>query len=226
MPADPPTAEAIRRMAETVLQRDEYQLDAGTEVPSLGDSLLMSALRWLASVFVALAESLAFLPGSLRYPAAALLVVLAGWLIYRIVRGLSRRVQATGPETELRDRSIRAADPEEFEALADQDRQHGRFVEAVRWLLRAALLRLERTEKRKPRPGTTNRELLRRYRSTPLAVPLQTLVDSVDLHWYGDRPADAAEFERCHASYRALSAALAERTADAAATATQSAGRG
>jgi hypothetical protein len=213
MPADPPTAETIRRMAETVLQRDVYQLDSGTEVPSLGDSLIVSALRWLASLFIALAESLAFLPGFLRYPAAALLVCVVGWLIYRMVRGLSRRVQVSGPESELRDRSKRAADPEEFEALAASDRQNGRFVEAVRWLLRAALLRLERIEKRKPRPGTTNRELLRRYRSTPMAAPLQTLVDSVDLHWYGDRPADEAEFVRCRASYQELGLALAERTA-------------
>lgn len=217
MPADPPTADAIRRMAENVLQRDEYQLDSGAEVSSLSDSLIMRALQWLLSWFVALAESLAFLPGFLRYPFAALLVGVAGWLIYRIVRGLSRRVQVAGPEADLRDRTRRAADPEEFELLADTDRQHGRFVEAVRWLLRAALLRLERTEKRKPRPGTTNRELLRRYRSTPMAAPLQTLVDSVDLHWYGNRPADEAEFERCRASYQVLSLVLADRTAAAGA---------
>jgi hypothetical protein len=212
MPADPPTAEAIRHMADTVLQRDEYQLDSGAEMSSLADSLIVRALRWLLSLFVDLADSLAFLPGFLRYPAAALLVCVVAWLIYRIVRGLSRRVQVTGPESELRDRIKRTADPEEFEQLAAAARQKGRFVEAIRWLLRAALLRLERTEKRKPRPGTTNRELLRRYRSTPVVNPLRTLVDSVDLHWYGDRPADEAEFERCRTSYQELNVALGEGT--------------
>jgi hypothetical protein len=175
-------------------------------------------------LFVDLAESIAFLPGFLRYPAAALLIVAVGWLIYRIVRGLSRRVQlGRSDDAPLRDRSLRVADPEEFEALAAEARQAGRLVEAARWLLRAALLRLERSEKRKPRPGATNRELLRRYRATPVAAPLQTLVDTVDLHWYGDRPANEADFDRCHASYQALHHALTER-AGSAATEAHSAG--
>lgn len=212
----PPDAETIRRVAQDVLLRGDYRLESGSDSSAVAESLLVKALQWLLSLFQALANSLAFL-GMLRYPAAALLVLVAAWLIYRIVRSFSRRVQGgQGSAQPPRDRSARVSNPEEFEALAATARGEGLFVEAVRWLLRAALLRLERTEKRKPRPGATNRELLRRYRSTPLGEPLQTLVDTVDVHWYGDRPAEEADFDRCQASYQQLNRALAERTVNPA----------
>lgn len=214
MPPASPGAAEIRRRVHDVLQRTDYQLDT-SDSADLGDSFFVRALRWLSDGFTALAESLAFLPWFLRYPAALLIVVLVAWLVYRIVRALSRRVQdlVSEPGDSLRGRSVTIDDPVEYEALAAAARRDDRFVEAARWLLRAALLRLEHAEKRRPRPGATNRELLRRYRGTPLASPLQTMVDIVDVYWYGDRPAGLADFDRCQASYRQLHQALTERSA-------------
>lgn len=225
MPLQTPDAETIRRTAQAVLENGDYRLESGSESSTVADSLLIKALQWLLSLFQALADALSFL-GVLRYPAAAVLVLVAAWLIYRIVRSFSRRVQGdqTGPELP-RTRAVRVSDPEEFEALATAARGEGRFVEAVRWLLHAALARLERAEKRKPRPGATNREVLRRYRATPLGEPLQMLVDTVDVHWYGDRPADEADFERCHDSYQQFHAALSDRTASMTAPTTVPASR-
>jgi hypothetical protein len=205
MPRNVPSADDIRRTAGEILQRPDYQLESDPTSQSLADSLLIRALRWLLEGFISLAESLSILPGVLRYPAAALLCAVLVFLIYRIVRTLARTTRL--PETAdaaPRTRSARTVPPEELEGLAAAAHRDGRITEAVRWLLRAALLRLELAEKRKPRPGTTNRELLRRYRATPLQPPLETLVDTIDLHWYGDRPADPEDFERCSASYEQL----------------------
>ena len=215
MPIDVPSADDIRRTAGEVLNRPDYQLDSDSAAQSSVDSLLVQVLRWLLDAFTGLAESLSILPGALRYPVAALLCILLGFLIYRMIRALVGTARISDKvDDSIRTRSGRAAPPEELEALAEAAHRDGRIVEGVRWLLRASLARLELAEKRKPRPGTTNRELLRRYRSTPLLSPLKTLVDTIDVHWYGDRPAAPQDFERCSASYDQLRRIVSARPAE------------
>lgn len=209
-----PADDDIRRTAAEVLQRADYEL-AGDGLSAAGDSLLIRVLRWLLDGFAGLADTLSFL-GVFRYPVAALLCVTLVVLIYRLIRTLAGTARRPGqPVDERRERGSRASQPEELEALADAAHRDGQLVEGIRWLLRASMLRIEQAEKRRPRPGTTNRELVRRYRATPLQAPLQTLVDTIDLHWYGDRPAAADDYERCASSYRALRQAVLERTAAA-----------
>ena len=223
MPRHVPSADEIRRTAAEILQRPEYQLDSDSAEQSAVDSLLIRALRWLLDAFIGLAESLSILPGVLRYPVAALLCIALAFLIYRLVRALVGTARLSGRDDDaVRTRSARTVPPEELEELAAAAQRNGRSVEAVRWLLRASMLRLELAEKRKPRPGTTNRELLRRYRSTPLQAPLKTLVDTIDLHWYGDRPAEPDDFERCNDSYKQLRQVVAAGAGDDNSTSAES----
>lgn len=215
MPIAEPAHDEIRRKAIEVLQRAEYQRALSDAESGGGDNLLLKAVRWLLDGIAALADALSFL-GFLKYPVAILLCLALVGLIYRMVRALAGTARLpVRMERERRECGVRAAEPEEYEALAASARRDDRFVEAVRWLLWAALLRIEQAEKRKPRPGATNRELVRRYRSTPLQAPLQTLVETIDVHWYGDRPASADDFERCRTSYEELREVLTSRMAAA-----------
>jgi len=76
-------------------------------------------------------------------------------------------------------------------------------------LLQASVLRLEQAEQRINRPGTTNRELLRRYRSSAVVRPLSTLVDTVDQSWFGDRPCTRLDYLDCLSAHDEIASASA-----------------
>lgn len=194
--ADLPGPEEIRRKAAEVLARPEY-LSATPEEESATQQLLLRILRALHDGFVWLADSLAFLSPSVRYPVALVLVVVLFVLFVRFIYMLRRATQLPSQGARVRERQGRRESADELETLARQEYERGRVIEAVRLLLRAGLLRLEQAEKRRYRPGTTNRELLRRYRASPLFEPLKTLVDMIDLKWYGDQPAVSDDYRAC-----------------------------
>ena len=79
--------------------------------------------------------------------------------------------------------------------------EHADYIGAIRLLFRSALRRLELAERRKFRPGFTNRELLRRYRSSPLADSLARLVETIELKWYGNTPCEQADYVACRGAH-------------------------
>ncbi len=206
LPLQLPSAEQIRRKAQEVLARPEYQTDSASG--DGGRSLMLRILGWLGDAFRWLADSLSFLPDRWRYPAAIGLVILLALLIFRMIIGLRRATQLPSRVRGERKRQPRIQSPEELEKLALAERERGRWVEAIRLLFRACLLRLEKFEKRPLRPGATNRELLRRYRRSSVYEPLRTMVDTIDQKWYGDYPAAEADFEDCQTAHQQLRSLL------------------
>ena len=57
--------------------------------------------------------------------------------------------------------------------------------------------------------SATNREYLQLLgEDLPVRGQLAVFVDTLDEHWYGQRPADRSQFERCEALYDRLLAAV------------------
>ncbi|GAG90675.1 unnamed protein product, partial [marine sediment metagenome] len=102
------------------------------------------------------------------------------------------RRQGFRPEDESR-----SVDPTALERDATTAATDGHFVDAIRLLLRAALLRLTRADERGFSHGLTNREHLRRYRGTALFEPMSLLVDTADAKWYGTEVCRPSDYERC-----------------------------
>ena len=89
-----PDPETIRRTAEQVLRRPDYQLDPQPDSGATLLEWLLRFLRWILTPFQWLLDALAGLPGWLRWPIvlglAALLILLVFHIGYTIVRRRAR----------------------------------------------------------------------------------------------------------------------------------------
>jgi hypothetical protein len=195
-----PPADDIRKAVQEIVARPYYEID--TDVPSMDGSLMMELIRWIIAPFKWLFDSMEGLPESLRWVIVIFCVVLCIALIAHMV--YSFVVAIRGPIVR-RDRVYMSAgreiDPAELEEQAELAGAAGDYIGAVRLLFRAALRRIEMAEKKKLRPGFTNRELLRRYRASPLANSLQRFVDVIELKWYGDLPCERADYLACQTEH-------------------------
>lgn len=203
-----PDAETIRQAAQEVVQRPHYRLDeTATDTLWLWE-LAFRVVRVVVRFFEWFFELTDGLPMPLRWIIVVgltlILILLIAHITYTFgvaLRGGRRAVRL--PTAEDR----RLTDPEQLEKQAHQAGASGDYLLAMRLLFRAALLRMERAEKRRFRPGLTNREHLLRYRDTPLFDPLHRIVVLLERKWYGDEPCgpeDYSQFESAHRQIRGM----------------------
>jgi hypothetical protein len=191
-----PPSESIRETAQQVVSRPYFILDSARQ--SDGVPLFLVILRWILTPFFWLFDQLHGLPEVLRWLIVVLCVVLCVALIahilYTLIKAIGGPVIRGRPQYNL---SSREVDPSELEKQAELVLAKGDYIAAVRLLFRAALRRLEIFEKKKFHPGITNRELVRRYRTTPLADSLVRFVNTIELKWYGQTPCEQADYVTC-----------------------------
>jgi hypothetical protein len=191
----PPPA-AIHEAARDVLARPYFDLNSAG--PRDQTPLLLEIIRWILTPFRWLFDMLDGLPVVVIWLIVIACIVLAALLIGHIIFSLVRAIQ--GPLLQRKsplNAATKEYDPKEFEKQADLAVAREDYIAAIRWLFRATLRRLELFEKKKFRPGTTNRELLWRYRASPLAESLLSFVDTIDVKWYGQMPCGQAEYISC-----------------------------
>ena len=208
--AAPLVPEAVRKKAQEIVARPEYQLDQGLDDES--EALWLTVLSWILKPFIWLFESLDGLPMAFRLMVVILLSVLLVVLIVHMFWSLAAAMRGTKPDVlagmQQRQREL---DPRELERYAETAAAEGHYLEAIRHLFRAALIRIEQSEKQKFRVGITNREVLRRYRKTPLLPPLSELVDLVDRKWYGKEDCDNSDYELCQSRHATVCDVLQRR---------------
>jgi hypothetical protein len=197
-----PDPDTIRRTAEQVLRRPDYQLNPQPDSGATLLGWLYRVLRWILTPFQWLLDALQGLPAWLRWPIViglvALLILLVLHIGYTIVRAVSgsgtrRGLPAATPST-LRDPTV-------LERQATEAVSRGDFLTAIRLLFVACLLRLELAEKRRNRAGTTNREHLRRHQDSPAFEPLKVFVEIIETRWYGRGVCGLEDYEACRAAH-------------------------
>lgn len=105
--------------------------------------------------------------------------------------------------------------PETWEKRANEALESGDYLDAVRSILTATLLRLEQARMGKLRRGATNREYLRRYRTSPVFLPLREIVEITDSRWYGGVDCTRADVEACLEAHQQVRASLVSGDAHA-----------
>jgi hypothetical protein len=195
-----PPPDAIRQTAAEVVSREYY--DLGEKALSDSPPWWWAIVRWLLKPFEWLFASMEGWPDFLRWTIVILcfilLIALLAHIVYSFavaIRGpVSRRRGAyTSTQAEI--------DPAALEQEAERAGKGGDYIGAIRLLFRATLRRIEVAEKKKLRPGFTNRELLRRYRSTPLFGSLERFVETIDQKWYGGGTCLEEDFVTCRGEH-------------------------
>lgn len=202
--------DVVRRKAQEIVSRPEYQVDQGFSDES--QALWMTLLSWFLKPFLWLFEALNGLPTPLRLlvvlllcAALIVLIVHMVWSFANAVRG-SRIDRLTAGKT--REQQV---DPAQLERAAESAAVEGRYLEAVRHLFKAALVRIEQSDTRKMRVGITNRELLRRYQKTPLLTPLSGMVECIDRKWYGAEVCELSDYQSCRVQLSSICDVLQRR---------------
>ncbi len=204
--------ETLREKAAEIVAGPDYRLDSGQSDSTWLFALMMEILDWILVPFRWLFALTEGLPDFLRWMIvlglAAIVVLLIGHIIYTIVSSVRGPKRVGRPGLDERRRSI---DPAELERLAGEAARRADYITAIRFLFRASVVRLELFEKKSNRPGTTNRELLRRYRSRPeLADSLRQLVETIDRKWFGDEVCSDADYAACQSAHSDVCRTLGE----------------
>jgi hypothetical protein len=196
-----PAPETIRDTAQEVVSRPYYRLESSSS--SNSTPWILELLRWILKPFVWLFENTEGLPEFLRWVIviafAILCIALLAHILYTLIKAIGN--PSLGGKHALTSASGREIDPKEFERQAADASAGGDYIGAVRLLFRAALRRLELFEQKKFRPGITNRELVNRYRKTPLAESMQQFVSTIEMKWYGQMPCIEADYVTCRTEH-------------------------
>ncbi len=194
-----PDPDTIRETAHKVLSNLEYTIGPAEDSPPIDLWEWLRPLRewwpeWLDFSGAGQGSTPDGGPGVwFEALSIALLVLLVIAVIVAAVRALRTRERTRRRRTPPNVPGT--SSPEHWEALAHTAADTGDLADAVRLLLKAAILRIEQFHQRIHRPGTTNREILHRYQRAAIAESLKALVDTVDRTWYGDHTCTHQEFD-------------------------------
>jgi len=208
--APPPQADAVRRVAREVLDRDYFQLTAQRPAGRSLLELMIDFIEWLSAPLRFLFEWLYAISPLFGWLFIVLLALVAAALVAHIAYLFMRAVETRVVER-AGARRPPPTDPAQYERMAEEAFGRADWITAARHLFRAALLRLARAEDRPVRAGVTNRELLRAYRDTLLFDPLGVFVEVIERKWYGRGVCCEADLVACKAAYATLRRAVEER---------------
>lgn len=193
-----PDEGAIRHRLEAVLDRSEFH-------PERQNAFLARLLQYFGD-FIGLLKGLqATAPALFWLIIISLLVLLilllahASWTVARVL-GLSDR-----PAREEDFKKQRGRLSATYRQEAACRAEHGDYTEAIRFLFLSLVYRFDEAGRVSFQKAYTNREYLTLFQDRPAVQrDLRVFVDTLDDHWYGQRPTDRPRYENCLALYESL----------------------
>jgi len=207
-----PEPNVIRRIAEEVIQRPEFRVEPVGDNSDTMRDLILRMSWWILKPILWLFELTTGLAEWLRWPVTigliVVLVLLVGHIVYTVWTALRGPKHVSSFASESKRRRL---DPATLERQANEALARHDYTTAIRLLFRAVLLWLEEYENRKFRAGTTNREYLRRYRSSPIFQPMKSFVETIDVKWYGLGTCSIEDYETCRLAHTQIRQMTRER---------------
>jgi hypothetical protein len=200
-----PSPDTIHRQVEDILSRPEF---GGDKEPQ--EDWFRAMVRWIGRRAAELLDWL----GGLQSTAPVLfwllvsIVILVLVLLMAYVGRKARRILYVGarPRGEDSEREKRARLSLVYREEARKWAARGDFTEAIRYLFLSLVYRFDEAGRVNFQRAYTNREYLTLFAQRPrVSTELRVFVDTLDDHWYGERPTDQDRYERCLALYEDLS---------------------
>ena len=182
--------ERIRAVVAEVFAGEEFN-----SRPANG--ILEFLVRWLNEILLWLGSLHAVSPALYWLLLIGCLALLAGLVAHIVwtVRSVFVFKEAVLRTADHRER-IRLS--REFAADADRLSAAGQFTEAIRCLFLSLVYRFDESGRIGFRKGFTNREYLHLFeKEHGMREDLEFFVVTLDEYWYGQRPADRDQFDRC-----------------------------
>lgn len=197
--AAPAPPEQIRRQLSEVLARPEFSPPKSFSLWRWFGETLGKFFRWLGTLWTANPP----LFWIVLIGCIALLVLMVGLIVFQVRtalgggRGRAKSGAASAAERVRRSRACRD------EAL--QRAAAGEYTEAIRYLFLSLVYRFDESGRVSFQKAYTNREYLSLLDARlPVREQLRVFVDTLDDHWYGQRPSDRPQYERCLEIYEQL----------------------
>lgn len=210
-PATLPDPVEIRRVAQDVLSRPYFEIEAAPRDTSKLLELIWEWIEWFLTPIGWLFDAAGALPAGIGWILITLLLIA---LIALVAHGVYVFVAAIrNPARSVRFSSVSAVgtDPDALEAEAATAVSRADYIGAIRLLFRAGLLRICAVEKRPFRNSLTNREHLSRYRNTRLFDALRQMVETIEMKWYGSDACTEADYQLCRAAHSEILHHVRER---------------
>ncbi|HEX4143535.1 MAG TPA: DUF4129 domain-containing protein [Pirellulales bacterium] len=191
-----PDPDVIRRTADEVVRRPEFQLEPVRD-SSVLQKFLVRLWMWFLKLLSQLWDISPVLAWLVVIFLIAALVALIVHIVYTLRQGLRSHIGLGATLLSKR----RQLDPVQLERQSEEAANRHDYIGAVRLLFRAAVLRLDQHTGRAARPGMTNREYLARYRASSVIDALGQFVDVIDAKWYGYGECDVEDYRRCRQAH-------------------------
>ncbi len=192
-----PDPDAIRHQLEDVQSRPEFHPERADFVKRLLE-YIGDFIKWL---------------NGLRDTAPLLFWIIIISLIVILILLLAHISWTTARVLGLGDRPARAEDAREkrgrlsaaYREEAARRAAQGDFTEAIRFLFLSLVYRFDEAGRVGFQKAYTNREYLTLFADRPAVQhDLKVFVDTLDDHWYGQRPTERLRYENCLALYESL----------------------
>ena len=194
-----PDEPVIRQTLAEILNRPEFR--QGAEQSDRLEDPLVRFFAWLAS----LRETHTLLYWLLLGTSLTLLALLVAVLLWKVSQLFVAGMNPGGiAETPAQRRNRLSASYRE-EAL--HRAAAGDYTEAIRYLFLSLVYRFDESGRVGFQQAITNREYLALFAVRPVVqAERKVFVDTLDDHWYGQRPTDAHRYEECRGLYERLAA--------------------
>jgi hypothetical protein len=195
-----PSPETIQQKKAEVFSRKEFQ---PTET---ADSELLKAFteffRWLGSLY----DGARWLFWLLVIGCVVLLLAILVHMIFTVRRVVGA---VRGRPRDDAERAARILLSARYRNDAARLVAAGDYTEAVRFLFLSLVYRYDEQGRISLHKAYTNREYLSLLpERRDVRDALRVMVDTLDDHWYGQRPCDQHRYEECHEIYERLVAAV------------------
>ncbi len=193
-----PGADAIRHQLEDILSRSEFHPERQYSFWNKLLDYFGEFLKWLNG----LQNTAPLLFWLLIISLIAILVLLLAHMTWTIAKVLGLGDRPARPD-DLQEKRVRLSATYRQEAA--RRAEQGDFTEAIRFLFLSLVYRFDEAGRVSFQKAYTNREYLTLFHDRPAVQhDLKVFVDTLDDHWYGQRPTDRERYDNCLALYESL----------------------